>query len=211
MNTNACAPSLDASIAFALLAAGSADRFGSRKLLADLGGRPLWRWAAANAERAGFKTRLLIVPASCYWSESDRADGWSLCVNSAPEEGMASSIRVACEAAGSCHRLVIALADMPFIEPSHLRRLAVSEHAVFTRYPNGRNGVPASFPRARFGSLATIQGDRGAGALAWAENAASMAPASHVSLMDIDTANDLARARKLIDANGVQSQSSDRG
>ena len=195
MNTSASDPLLEPSIAFALLAAGGAQRFGGRKLLADLGGRPLWRWAAASAESAGFATRILVVPEGDGLAGAFDAEGWSVSVNGRWREGIASSIRLACEIAGPARRLVIALADMPFIEPVHLRSLAVSKGAAFTGYPGGRRGVPAAFPHEDFAALAALHGDRGAGALAWTANAASIAPTWPESLLDIDTADDLDRAR----------------
>ena len=198
MSTSVFAPPLDPSIAFALLAAGSAERFGGGKLLADLGGRPLWRWAASSAERAGFTTRILIVPNADGLSGTIAAQRWSIRINTRSQEGIASSIGLACEAAGPCQRLVIALADMPFVEPAHLRSLALDSGPLFTRYPTGRNGVPAAFPRDRFAALATLRGDRGAGMFPWARHARSIAPPSPERLLDVDTARDLDRARMLI-------------
>ena len=198
MSTSIFAPPLEPSIAFALLAAGSAERFGGGKLLADLGGRPLWRWAASSAERAGFTTRILIVPEADIFSETAATEGWSVHINTISQEGLASSLGLACEVTKSSQRLVIALADMPFVEPAHLRSLALDNGPLFTRYPTGRNGVPAAFPRDRFAALATLRGDHGAGTLAWANDAPGLAPPSPEQLLDIDTAHDLDRARMLI-------------
>lgn len=193
-----CAPPLDASIALALLAAGRARRFGSGKLLEDLGGRPLWRWAATAAENAGFVTRIAIVRDGDRPGDALAAEGWAVQVNGAADEGIASSIRMACSAARSCRRLVIALADMPFVEPAHLRALASQGGVAFTNYPSGRNGVPAAFPQHCLITMTQLRGDEGAASLDWDEGITGITPATGHSLLDIDTAADLDRARAQI-------------
>ncbi len=190
---NASAPPLDPSIAFALLAAGRSQRFGGGKLEAVLNGKPLWRWAADTAEVAGFATRFLIVPAPP--KPETAAEGWTIAVNANADAGIATSISLACSLATDCRRVVIGLADMPFVEPDHLRVLAMAEGVAFTRYPSCREGVPASFPREAFARLANLQGDRGAATIDWAADRAAIAPTSPASLIDIDTPQDLERAR----------------
>ena len=195
MITSACAPPLDRSIAFALLAAGGAQRFGGRKLLADLDGKPLWRWAAESAKAAGFATRFLIASAGNVAVLEGEAEGWLVHANRDAHEGLASSIRAASQLAAPYQRLVIALADMPFVEPAHLRRLALGTGLAFTRYPAGREGVPAAFPNECFAALEKLRGDRGAAALDWHAGRMSLSPSSPETLFDVDTVADLERAR----------------
>ena len=198
MNTSGSAPPLDRSIAFALLASGGARRFGGGKLFADLGGRPLWRWATDTAEVAGFGPRFLIASERDAPVWEHEAEGWTICVNRDAAEGIASSIRAACRVAAQCRRLVIGLADMPFVDPAHLRTLASAKGAAFTRYPSGREGVPAAFPSDCFAALDELRGDRGAAALSWAGRRAILQPPSQHTLFDVDTAEDLDRARGLV-------------
>ena len=189
-----CAPPLDPSIGIALLAAGRGSRFGGGKLSSDLGGVPLWRWAARGAERAGFTTRYLIVPAADALIGSEDADGWQLAVNARADEGISTSIRLACRLAAGCDRLVLALADMPFVKASHLRQIALDNGVVFTHYPSGRRGVPAAFPSAQFATLAALTGDRGAASLDWTMPVATRS-APPDSLIDVDRQVDLDLAR----------------
>ncbi len=186
------APPLDPSIAFALLAAGRSERFGGGKLEASFAGKPLWRWAADTAAAAGFATRFVIVPDPPM--QLDAAEGWTIAVNSNADCGIASSIALACSLATDCRRLVIGLADMPFVEAGHLRALAMAEGVAFTSYHSGREGVPTGFPREAFATLASLQGDRGAATLPWA-NRVAITPTSPASLIDIDTPEDLERAQ----------------
>jgi molybdenum cofactor cytidylyltransferase len=191
---NAFVPALDPSIAFALLAAGGATRFGGGKLDAMLCAKPLWRWAADTAETAGFATRVLIVGGHSRL-EAPVPAGWSVVSNPNAQSGIASSIRAACSAAAGCRRLVIGLGDMPLIERDHLRALALAEGVVFTRYSSDREGVPAGFSRNAFTKLAHLEGDHGAASLDWGPGRIAISPRSPDSLLDIDTPQDLDRAR----------------
>lgn len=179
---------LPPSITFVLLAAGSGSRFGGGKLLAPLAGQPLWHHAADAAARAGFATRIMVTrddgPAA--------PDGWQRIVNAAPDEGIASSIRAGVAAAGGADRIVLALADMPFVDPAHLRALALADGTVFTAQPDGGRGIPAGFGRAAFAVLSSLTGDRGAGGAAWRD--AKVLSADPGSLRDIDTPADLGAA-----------------
>lgn len=199
---NASTRQLDPSIGFALLAAGESRRFGGGKLDAPLGTKPLWRWAADTVVAAGFVTRLLIVSEKTVPAQSLTANDWQTATNPNAQAGLATSIALACALAKDCSRLVIGLADMPFVEPDHLRALAQADGVVFTLYPSGRAGVPAGFPGDAFSTLAGLRGDRGAAGLNWGKPLNAIAPASLASLLDIDTPDDLERARGQLLARG---------
>lgn len=189
----ACAEPLDPSIAVALLAAGRGERFAGDKLAAELGQRPVWQWAAEAAVRAGFVTHFVVT--SDHSAQLFSGTSWQIAVNGSASEGLASSIRCAAQAARDCSRLVLLLADMPFVEATHLRSLALGDGAVFTRYPDGRFGNPAGFPAAMFARLGSLRGDQGAGAHGWSKGADALSPISPASLFDIDTAAGLALAQ----------------
>ncbi len=184
---------------FALLAAGGATRFGGAKLDQTLGGKPLWRWSADAAAAAGFGPGICIVRED--WASACELQtlGWSVLVNPDAGTGIASSIKLAVAASEKCQRLVIALADMPFVTSDHLRQLAASDEVAFTRYPSGRLGVPAAFPRDAFAKLGTLYGDRGAASLDWGLNVVAITPASQDTLIDVDTPDDLLRAQTILE------------
>ena len=192
------APSLEPSIMFAMLAAGGATRFGGGKLTRTLADKPLWQWAANTAVVAGFIQRICIVRDDSAPAREMQALGWSVIVNPDAQAGIASSIKLACSAAAACRRLVIALADMPFITSDHLRALAVSNEAAFTRYPSGHIGVPAAFPQQAFRKLSLLEGDRGAAGLDWGPGMVAIAPSSPDTLIDVDTPDDLNCARAML-------------
>lgn len=182
-------------VAFALLAAGRGERFGPGKLTAELAGRPLWRWSVDSAIGAGIDdihvvTNDLTIVREC------AARGWATIANPDAESGLGASIRLAAGVASLDGRLVIALADMPFIAASHLRDLARGNGAAFTRYPDGRSGVPAAFPGSASRRLLSVKGDRGAASLDWPD-AVAITPRDVHTLLDVDTPAALERARAL--------------
>lgn len=193
---NGSGPGLDRSIAFALLAAGSARRFGGGKLSVELASRPLLCWAAQAADRAGFQMRILVVASADQPDFGLARNGWTVIVNSEAETGIASSIRAAARAARRSDRLVLALADMPFVSAAHFCTIALAEGVVFTRYPTSRYGVPAGFDRKGIAELGKLRGDSGASSLDW-PNATAIVPPSAEELFDIDSEHDLAKARSV--------------
>ncbi len=196
---SACASPAEPSIMFALLAAGGATRFGGTKLDQTLGGKPLWRWSADAAVAAGLRPGMCIVRDEWASARDLQSLGWSVLVNPDAETGIASSIKLALAAAEKRQRLVIGLADMPFVTSDHLRQLAASDEVAFTRYSSGRLGVPAAFPRDAFAKLAMLHGDRGAASLDWGPNVVTITPVSQDMLIDVDTPDDLLRAQTILE------------
>ena len=166
---------IDPSVACILLAAGSARRFGGGKLYAPLGGRPLWEWAAGRLEAAGFVSRYLVVKGGD--DPQPGRPGWQLVENPSAEEGIASSIRAGVLAAAGHARVVIALADMPFVDPNHLAALAAD-----------------AFP-----DLLELRGDRGAAALcASLGGTTRTSPGGASATFDVDSDADLTKAEQML-------------
>ena len=188
---------IDPSVACILLAAGSARRFGGGKLYAPLGGRPLCEWAAGRLEAAGFVSRYLVVKGGD--DPHPGRPGWQLVENPSAEEGIASSIRAGVLAAAGHARVVIALADMPFVDPNHLAALAGGEGTLFTRFPEGRPGCPAAFPADAFPDLLELRGDRGAAALcASLGGTTRTSPGGASATFDVDSDADLTKAEQML-------------
>lgn len=182
-----CVPPIDPGIGFILLAAGRGKRFGRDKLTQDFHGQPLWSWAALAAEEAGFVQRYIV---SGPHSGIPARSGWLAVTNTRAAEGMGTSIAAGVRAAQGCSRVIIALADMPLVEPDHLRQLATADGPVFTRYADRVEGSPAGFPRSTFDRLCDLQGEAGARSLGLPD-ATAIAPTSAATLADIDTPADL--------------------
>ncbi|MEO8102349.1 MAG: nucleotidyltransferase family protein [Betaproteobacteria bacterium] len=182
-----------------LLAAGSASRFGSQKLLARLpDGRFVIEAAAHNllagAGRVtaviGHDEALMRVLAAC---------GCRVVVNARAQDGMGGSIAAGVRAEAGAAAWLIALGDMPGIRPDTIARVigALDAEAgiVIPTYQH-RRGHPVAFAARFGGELMTLQGDSGARSVVAAHP-------SHVKLLpvdddgvlaDIDTPDDLSRA-----------------
>lgn len=177
----------DRTVAFVLLAAGRSERFGGDKLISPYKGKPLWRWAADAAERAGFHERFLVIGGH---SSVRGPAGWVEVLNTAAAEGMGTSIAAGVTAAMQHDRVVIGLADMPMMSAAHLRRIASGRGAVFTGYDDGGAGCPAGFERETFAELQSLEGDRGARALDL-PNSSIIEPDDQHLLFDVDAREDL--------------------
>ncbi|MFM9828266.1 MAG: NTP transferase domain-containing protein, partial [Sphingomonas sp.] len=178
-----------------LLAAGQSTRFGlSDKLVAPLGGKPLYRHAADTLAAVPFLGRVVI--------SSDRdpvlgVDGFDSIVNEAPERGLSSSLVLGVGAAQrlGAAAILVALADMPFVTSAHVCALfaaADGPAAMVASAIDDRAMPPALFAAGRFADLAGSSGDQGARALL---GAATLVAATAHELSDIDTPDDLARAQ----------------
>ena len=177
----------DPGVALILLAAGRSERFGGDKLSAIFKGQPLWTWAAQAAEEAGFRDLYIVTSPRGSIEPGER---WNRVVNPKAERGMGTSIAAGIAAAQAHDRIVIALADMPRVPPSHLRALADGYGSLFTRQADGKAGCPAGFDRSAFEHLRQLDGDKGARILA-GRDAAMIAPASADILVDIDRKTEL--------------------
>jgi molybdenum cofactor cytidylyltransferase len=134
-----------------LLAAGSASRFGSNKLLHPLlTGLPIAVTAARNLKAAVPDCVAVVRPDADELATLLLAEGLKVVVCTNADEGMGASLACAVQAAGEAAGYMIALADMPFIRPSSLK-------AVHDSLLNGVHLV-APFFRARRGHPVGIGG-----------------------------------------------------
>jgi CTP:molybdopterin cytidylyltransferase MocA len=116
-------------------------------------------------------------------------------VNEEAAEGMASSIRigVAAAIAADADAAIVLACDQPFVTAEHLRQLAQSGEEVVASAYAGRKGVPAYFPANAFKDLLKLRGDSGAREMLREARSIALKKGE----LDIDTAEDLKRAREL--------------
>lgn len=188
-------------LAIALLAAGRSKRFGTAdKLAATLAGRPLIDWAA-DAGRAVNAAQHIVVTGPDVPQKSCPV-GYARLINQDAEEGLGSSLRMAARHAREtgASALLVLLADMPFVRPSHLSLLIATFGAdpaisVFSHAPGHAAQPPALLPAALFPTLEALGGDSGARSLA---RGATLVEAPADTLIDVDTPADLALCAQLI-------------
>lgn len=184
---------MDSEHAAVLLAAGGSTRLGRPKQLLTRDGEPLVRRAA----RLLLETmpRELVVVFGAQRDEIAKAlQGMPhrAVANEAWAEGLSGSLRCAA-AAVQASRVLIAGCDQPALQSAHLRRLLDAGGCAATRHGD-RPGVPAVVDAALWAKAATLQGDRGLGALLAQRDDVlrlSLPELEH----DIDTPEQLAVAR----------------
>ena len=133
-----------------LLCAGRSKRFGEgSKLLEPLYGRPLVQHTAATLGVLPFARRLAVVPADD--EQLGRlliAESFDLVPNTRPQDGASQSIRLGLEEAARLKptAVLVALGDMPFVTPVHIRRLIHTGRPALSLDPSGWRSPPALFP-----------------------------------------------------------------
>jgi len=146
-----------------LLAAGSARRMGTDKLMAELGGRPLVCHAFDAICAAGLDGPIVAVaPGSAIAGLFERR----ATIAEAPRHsfGMGHSLAAAMAVVpANWTGVLICLADMPFVRSETLALLAgrATPAAVVRPVFEGRPGNPVLWGRDHFTLLAAIDGDQG--------------------------------------------------
>jgi len=154
-----------------LLAAGSAKRFGSNKLLHALppgtpdAGVPVGLAAARHLIGALPDSIAVLRPRAQKLGKLLRDAGCNTVVCKNASEGMGTSLAAGVRAASEADGWVVALADMPFLRPETIRVIAkgLSEGAAIAAPAyRGERGHPVGFARRFFDELSALHGDQGA-------------------------------------------------
>jgi molybdenum cofactor cytidylyltransferase len=180
-----------------ILAAGASKRLGEPKQLVRLGDETLLERAVRVALESGCSPVVVVVGAehARVLQSSVLRDAVPV-INDTWDEGMSSSIRLGVRtltvAAKDADGVLLMTCDQPAVMGKHLSHLILGTEVIASHYA-GKNGVPAFFPAKYFGRLMELKGDAGAREL--------LKEARYVELengeLDVDTAEDLARAREL--------------
>lgn len=181
-----------------LLAAGSAKRFGSDKLLHPLQhGVPIAVQSARHLKMEIPTVVAVLRPRSEKLAELLRAEGCEVTLCENADEGMGASLACAVRAAGGADGYLVALADMPFVRPSSIaaiRDALASGARIAAPYFRTRRGHPVGISGGFFGQLSELQGDEGARKLFAAHEAGLVkVPVGDPGVVrDIDQPGDLA-------------------
>lgn len=176
-----------------LLASGASKRFGvGDKLLASLNGRPLASFAARLCQDRTDIHRLAVVPENspertCLMENF----GWQVIENPDAPSGMASSVRTGVQIAQTldASSVIIALADMPFVEDIHVQRLqaALQSYDAAMSELEGQLMPPAAFKSTAFEDLFALKGDTGARSVFKRLSLTTTVPLDRRAAQDIDT------------------------
>jgi molybdenum cofactor cytidylyltransferase len=196
-----------------LLAAGRGERFGGDKLLAkarstaaggapelsDLGAECIGVVACRHLIAALPDVMAVVRPGDHALAAALGAAGAQIvrCANSA--DGMGASLACGVSAARDASGWLVALADMPWVLPSTIARVAAAladGAPVVAPFYAGKRGHPVGFSRACYAKLSALTGDEGAKTVvsAYADELAHIEVDDPGTLRDVDTREDLASA-----------------
>jgi molybdenum cofactor cytidylyltransferase len=131
-------------------AAGKSERFGSMKLLADVGGQPLIARTLQSLLDAGVPRVIVVCAPAPFGTVELFQDGRiELATNPDPSRGMFSTIQAGLAFAAGDDTVVVIPADMPFVTPSTI--VAVIDACRRTNAPvaasfQNRHGHPLALP-----------------------------------------------------------------
>jgi molybdenum cofactor cytidylyltransferase len=153
------------SIAGILLAAGTASRMGSNKLLFELGGESVLHGAARRAREAGLDPLIVVLG---HQAEQNAAALEGLpclkVINPDYAEGINTSLKTGVAALpDDVQAVVVMLADMPYVTPEMLDGLVERYRAsgaplVISDY-EGVNAPPMLYDRSLFAELLAMTGE----------------------------------------------------
>ena len=186
-----------------VLAAGASTRFGSQKLLADLGGRPVLQHVLDAVDAADLDDVVVVVGDA--HEATERALAWRRqrrVVNPRPQDGLSSSLRVGLAAVAAddpaVDAAIVLLGDQPAVRPEAIRAVILAAEASdrpFVRARYARDGAPnpVLVRREAWPEAAALEGDRGLGPLLAARPDRVLAVDVDGANPDVDTPADLAR------------------
>lgn len=179
-----------------LLAAGRSTRMGAHKLLEQWQGKPLVAHAADALLSAGLP--LLVVLGHHADAVRRALAGRELRFVEAADyaKGLAHSLRAGLAAVpDDWNAVLVALGDMPRIEPELLSKLAAADGVAAPIFA-GQRGNPVRWPRMHFPALMALEGDQGARRLLAGQSVIEVQAPSDAILTDIDTPEALAALRQ---------------
>lgn len=186
-------------VAGVLLAAGTSTRFGDdNKLLATLDGDPLVRHAARTLLDASVAPVVVVVGHEA-GRVRDALAGLDVrfVANDAYADGQSTSVGVGVDALdATVDAAVIALGDMPFVDPETVETLVAAYEAgvgdAVAAAHDGHRGNPVLFDRRFFPDLTAVEGDVGGRQiLLERDGAACVAVADSGVRRDVDDPGDL--------------------
>ncbi len=148
-----------------MLAAGYSRRFGSDKRLARLAdGQTLLDAALGNAQATGLPIVLCLHPGDDALAERLKNPAVTPLICPVAEHGMGASLAWGVSQIPAWDGVLIALGDMPEVEPATFCKVAteLADGGICQPYWREQAGHPVGFSKAFFPGLQALEGDRGA-------------------------------------------------
>ncbi|WP_018412795.1 nucleotidyltransferase family protein [Methyloversatilis thermotolerans] len=184
-----------------LLAAGYGRRFDpsgrSSKLLAALADGRSVAWHAARALCSALPGSIAVIrPGHAALAEVLRDAGCRVLESHDAERGMGSALAHAVRETAGADGWLVALADMPWLPPDTIARVARAiDHPLrlAAAFHDGRRGHPAAFGAAWYPLLSELDGDQGARSLLAGHEVVCVDSPDDGVLRDVDRPADLTR------------------
>ena len=147
-----------------ILAAGLGTRFGGRKLLAAIDGRPMLQHVLDLAADAGLRRVVVVLgndadelEAACSWRDELRVR------NPTPENGLAGSVALGVKTLSrlKSDRVAVLMGDQPFLTQEQLKSLLYARGQIVVPRYDGKPGNPVILDRSVWPLARSLRGDRG--------------------------------------------------
>ena len=148
-----------------LLAAGRSIRYGSDKRSVVLpSGKTMLHTTLDAIEKSGFPVLVCLSPDDQEIGKTIVARGLNRVLCKTAAQGMGHTLAEGVAHLPAWDGVLVALADMPFIQAATYRQVAaaVKPHTICRPECNGRPGHPVGFGKQYFQELAEMSGDEGA-------------------------------------------------
>lgn len=152
---------MSAKIKALVLAAGSSQRFGSRKLSAKLPGGETVLSLTLKHIKLALPNVTVISSTDLY--RSVQINNKKVEVFTDSRKGMGATLSYGIRLSQKANACLICLADMPFIQASTYQEIAskLTKDNIVVPVYNGKQGNPVGFGKTFFSELALLDGDKG--------------------------------------------------
>ena len=181
------------------MASGEGKRFGSNKLLAELGGVPLLSFAL---DLSSLFLKRVVVTRSVEVSALCRDRGIDFVLHSKPYRS--DTVRLGLEALFSIDACIFLQGDQPLLTKESVKALVLARKnnpdAILRLSYNGKGASPILFPKRYFDELKSLPEGCGGGALLekHSDNVFEVEALFEQELLDVDTRKDLELLKKHI-------------
>ena len=191
-----------------VLAAGSSTRFGDRKLLSQLNGKPLMMFALEAAAGSACRRTAVVVNNYVLAEMPVLPPAVEVVLNESALEGIGSSISCGVQSVADSDAVLLLAADQPLVTSrlidSMLQSGSVHKKSIIAASFRGMIRNPVMFPRMYYPELIALHEDRGARIVAerHAGNIIKVELDDEEQLIDVDTPADLERVRRIMSDRG---------
>ena len=153
---------------FIMLAAGNSRRFGSNKLLYEIGGVPMYLRTLHKLQKAASELgncEIIVVTQYEEIEQAARSLGVNVYINPHPDEGISSSLKIGLKANLDVDACLFTVSDQPWLTIATIRQLITllktSGKGIACVSCEGKLGNPCIFTKKYYDSLLSINGDKG--------------------------------------------------